>query len=62
MSGKLKVTKGIHMLKYGCDLLVSGTLKLALSQELIDELPHVVIVVPMKSRIKTHEGMFFMFW
>ena len=39
---------GMHMVKYGCDLLGPGTLKSALSQEKIDELPHVVIIVPMK--------------
>ena len=31
MSGKLKVTMGIHMVKYGCDLLGPGTLKSFLS-------------------------------
>ena len=30
---KLKVTIGIQMVKYGCDLLGPGTLKSALSQE-----------------------------
>ena len=33
VSGKLKVTMGMHMVKYGCDLLGPGTLKSALSQE-----------------------------
>ena len=32
VSGKLKVTLGIHMVKYGCDLLDPRTLKSALSQ------------------------------
>ena len=32
VSGKLKVTLGMHMVKYGCDLLGPGTLKSALSQ------------------------------
>ena len=32
ISGKLKVTLGMYMVKYGCDLLGSGTLKSALSQ------------------------------
>ena len=32
MSGKLKVTLGMHMVKYGCDLLGPGTLKSASSQ------------------------------
>ena len=32
VSGKLKVTLGMHMVKYGCDLLSPGTLKSALSQ------------------------------
>ena len=32
VSGKLKVTWGMHMIKYGCDLLGPGTLKSALSQ------------------------------
>ena len=32
VSGKLKVTLGIHMVKYGCDLLGPGTLKSALCQ------------------------------
>ena len=50
MSGKLKVTIGMYMFKYGCDLLGPGTLKSALPQEKIDELPHVVIIVPMKWR------------
>ena len=53
MSGKLKVTMGMHMVKYACDLLGPGTHKSALSQEQIDEILHVVIIVPMKSRIKT---------
>ena len=39
---------GMRMVKYGWDLLGPGTLKSALSQELIDELLHVVIIVPMK--------------
>ena len=30
--GKLKVNLGMHMVKYGCDLLGPGTLKSALSQ------------------------------
>ena len=30
--GKLKVTLGMHMVKYGCDLLDPGTLKSVLSQ------------------------------
>ena len=30
--GKLKVTLGMHMVKYGCDLLDPGTLKSASSQ------------------------------
>ena len=30
---KLKVTMGMHMVKYGCDLSGPGTLKSALSQE-----------------------------
>ena len=30
--GKLKFTLGMHMVKYGCDLLDPGTLKSALSQ------------------------------
>ena len=34
VSGKLKVTLDMHMVKYGCDLLGPGTLK---SQESIDE-------------------------
>ena len=33
VSGKLKVTSGMHMVKYVCDLLGPGTLKSALSQE-----------------------------
>ena len=32
VSGKLKVTSGMHMVRYGCDLLGPGTLKSALSQ------------------------------
>ena len=32
VSGKLKVTLGVHMVKYGCDVLGPGTLKSALSQ------------------------------
>ena len=32
VSGKLKVTLHMHMVKYGCDLLGPGTLKSALSQ------------------------------
>ena len=32
VSGKLKVTLGMHMVKYGCDLLGPGTLKSALFQ------------------------------
>ena len=32
VSGKLKVTLGIHMVRYGCDLVGPGTLKSALSQ------------------------------
>ena len=40
------------MVKYGCDLSGPGTLKSALSQELIIELPHVVIIMPMKCRTK----------
>ena len=32
MSGKRKVTFGMHMVKYGCDFLGPGTLKSALSQ------------------------------
>ena len=32
MSGKQKVTFGMHMVKYGCDFLGPGTLKSALSQ------------------------------
>ena len=32
VSGKLKVTLGMHMVKYGCDLLGLETLKSALSQ------------------------------
>ena len=32
VSGKLKVTLGMHMVKYGCDVLGPGTLKSALSQ------------------------------
>ena len=33
MSGKPKVILGMHMVKYGCDLLGPGTLISALSQE-----------------------------
>ena len=32
VSGKLKVTLSIHMVKYGCDVLGPETLKSALSQ------------------------------
>ena len=32
VSGKLKVTLGMYMVKYGCDLFGPGTLKSALSQ------------------------------
>ena len=32
VSGKLKVTLGMHMIKYGLDLLGPGTLKSTLSQ------------------------------
>ena len=32
VSGKRKVTFGMHMVKYGCDFLGPGTLKSALSQ------------------------------
>ena len=32
VSGKLKVTLGMHMVKYGCDFLGPGALKSALSQ------------------------------
>ena len=32
VSGKLKVTLGVHMVKYGCDVLGPGNLKSALSQ------------------------------
>ena len=32
VSGKLKVALGMHMIKYGCDLLGPGTLKSASSQ------------------------------
>ena len=32
VSGKLKVTLGMYMVKYGCDLFGPGTLKPALSQ------------------------------
>ena len=38
VSGKLKITMGMHIGKYGCDLLGPGTLKTALSHEYIDEL------------------------
>ena len=53
MSEKLKVAMGMLMVKYGCDLSGRGTLKSALSQEQIDELLHVVIILPMKCRINT---------
>ena len=33
LSGKLKITMGMHMVKYGCDFLDPGTLKSALSPE-----------------------------
>ena len=33
VSRKLKVNLGMHMVKYGCDLLGCGTLKSALAQE-----------------------------
>ena len=33
VSGKLKVTLDMHMVKYGCDLLGPGTQKSAMSQE-----------------------------
>ena len=36
--GKLKVTLGMHIVKYGCDLLGPRTLKTAMSEETIDEL------------------------
>ena len=32
VSGKLNVTLGMHMVKYGCDFLGPGTLKSSLSQ------------------------------
>ena len=32
VSGKLKVTLGMHIVKYGCDFLGHETLKSALSQ------------------------------
>ena len=32
VSGKLKVTLGMHMVNYGCDLLGPGNLKYTLSQ------------------------------
>ena len=32
VSGKLKVTLGMHLVKYACDLLGPGALKSALSQ------------------------------
>ena len=38
VSGKLKVTLDMHMVKYGCDLLGPGTQKSAMSQEWLDEL------------------------
>ena len=53
MPWKLKVTIGMHMVKYGCDLLGPGIQKSALPQEYIDQLLLVVIIVPMKCRIKT---------
>ena len=37
VSGKLKVTLGMHMVKYGNGLLGPGTLKSALSQEWMNE-------------------------
>ena len=33
VSGKLKVTLGMHMVKYGCDLSGPGTLTSAMSQK-----------------------------
>ena len=33
VSGKLKITMVMYMVKYGCDLLGPGTLNSALSQE-----------------------------
>ena len=33
LSRNLKITMGMHMVKYGCDFLGPGTLKCALSQE-----------------------------
>ena len=38
VSEKLKVTLGMHTVKYGCDLSGPETLKICLSQEQIDEL------------------------
>ena len=38
VSGKLKVTLGMYMVKYDYDFLESETLKPAISQEKIDEL------------------------
>ena len=38
VSGKLKVTLAMHMVKYGCDVLGPGFLKSALSQEQLNEL------------------------
>ena len=38
MSGKLEVTMGMHVVKYGCDLLGPGTLKYGSPQEWIGEL------------------------
>ena len=32
VSGKVKVTSGMHMVKYGCDFLGAGTVKSALLQ------------------------------
>ena len=37
VSGKLKVTLSMHMVKYDYDFLESETLKPAMSQEKIDE-------------------------
>ena len=36
--GKLQGTLGMHIVKYGCNLVGPGILKSALSQEQIDEL------------------------
>ena len=33
LSGNLKITMGMHMAQYDCDLLCPGTLKSGLSQE-----------------------------